>query len=214
MRSRAPEALLISPQTSPSSRADEAASIDSIKSCSSTPAVMVWSTKTARAQRNRTPRIPVAMSRIIRPVMVTRARMKRREAAKACSSDWPKWPEIACSWPKASTVSRPSRPSPAWAMASAKRSWAWVDRRRRRSAKTKSGARPSGSSTTTRPVKLGLTASNRATAPSNVRVQRSATGPPLVTIRSTIVMSVVMRDSSSPVRTFSTWAMSSSRTCR
>ncbi len=51
MRSSAPDAFWISPHTSPSSRAEEAARADSIRSCSSTPGVMVWSTNTAMAQR-------------------------------------------------------------------------------------------------------------------------------------------------------------------
>ncbi len=116
---------------------------------------------------------------------------------------------MAPSWPKASTVSRPSRPSPAQPIASANLSWAWDDSRLSCLAQMNRGAKPSGSSTTTQPVKLGLTASSRATAPSRVRVQRSATGAPLLIIRSTMVMSVVMRDSSSPVRTLITWARSS-----
>ncbi len=153
--------------------------------------------------------MPPAIRQIIRPVAITRARMKRREAAKACSSAWPNCPAIARSWPKASTVSSPSRPSPAQPIASAKRSWAWLDRRFNRPASMNRGRRPKGNTTTTHPVNRGLTASSRITAPSKVRVQRIATGAPFEIIRSTMVMSVVMRESSSPVRTLITWAKSS-----
>ncbi len=94
-------------------------------------------------------------------------------------------------------------------MASAKRSWAWVESLRNRRPEMNSGASPRGRNTTTHPVKLGLTARSRITAPDRVRTQRNATGAPLEIIRSTMVMSVVMRESSSPVRTLITWARSS-----
>ncbi len=49
MRSRAPDALAPSPQTSPSSRAEDAASMVSSSNCRKTPPVMTWLTKTATA---------------------------------------------------------------------------------------------------------------------------------------------------------------------
>ncbi len=49
IRTSAPEALKMSPLTSPSSRAEDAASIDSASSCSSTPPVIWCLTNTASA---------------------------------------------------------------------------------------------------------------------------------------------------------------------
>ncbi len=48
--------------------------------------------------------------------------------------------------------------------------------------------------------------------PARLSVQRMAIGAAEHSVRSTMVMSVVMRESSSPVRTLSTWARSSPRT--
>ncbi len=148
------------------------------------------------------------------PVISTRARMNLREAVKAVSSESPKRSANTFSWPKASTVSRPSRPSLALPMASAKRSCAVLDSRRSRRAEMNRGARPTGISTMISAEKCGLTASSRMTEPVRLITHRSAIGAETPTIRSTMVMSVVIRDSSSPVLTCTTWATSSIRMCR
>ena len=199
MRTMAPEAFCTSPQTSPSAPTAPAASTDSSRNCTSAPPV-IRPVTTSCAPSHSTADTPPNTSVITTAVMPDRARMRPREASNAVSTAAAKrapaerWRLNAC------TVSSWSRLSPAKPTASAKRSCAAVDRRRTRRPKMAMGATTKGTSSSTPSVSLGLTTSSSTTEPSVIRMLRRAMEAVVPTMLSTRVTSVVMRESTSPVR--------------
>ena len=133
-------------------------------------------------------------------VMIARAVMRLREVRKERSTAAPKRSVAVCSRPKACTVSRASRVSPAWPTARANSSWVAVVRLRRGRANRNRGTTTTGMISNTSRVSLGLTQSIRTSDPIMIRVLRRKTEAVVARRFSMIWMSVVRRDRTSPVR--------------
>jgi hypothetical protein len=110
---------------------------------------------------------------------------------------------LAVSWAKAWTVRTAFTVSSAWPLTSAIRSWALRDSRRTMRPKTTIGTTTRGTTRSTRPVSLGLVTTRSAVPPRVRRMLRSAcvTVEPMTVC--TTVVSVVSRESTSPVRVVS-----------
>ena len=199
IRSMAPAAFCTSPQLSPSAPTAPAAKTDSSTNCNRAPGV-IRPAITSWAPSHSTRLTPPNITTMIIAVMKARALIRTSDTAKAASTAAPKRSMALASRPKACTVSIASTLSPAKPTALANRSCeatvSFLTVRPNR----KIGPSSSGTTSSTMPVSLGLTTNSSTVPPIRVRKLRRANDTEVVSRVSTRAMSVVRRDSTSPVR--------------
>ncbi len=197
-RSPAPIARWNSAANSLSEPTVPAASTAKNRNADRSPAVIRPASRSLPPIHSSTP-IARKTRKMTQPLNSARARTRRAAVAKARSVRSAKVAVASSCRLKACTVRTALRVSSIWAPRSPMRSCAARDSRRTLRPNTTSGSTTSGITTSTKRVSLRLVTAIMTTPPVNIRMLRSAIDAELPMIDWSRVVSVVRRDSTSPV---------------